>query len=159
MERLPRKTARAVIYQQGKLLVMERWRQTETGQVLHYFSVPGGGIEAGETPEQAVKRELMEEMTVKIEPTRFLFCDKTGDGFEHNYYWCRFVSGQPKLDPGSEEATQHAQSANRFVPRWVEANAINADTLHYVYAPLARYLPYLIKTNGHMPRQVGYNGR
>ncbi len=144
-----RRTARAVIYKDGKLLVMERWRRDASGTMLHYYSIPGGGIEPGETPEQAVVRELQEEMCVAIAPERFLFTDTTHDLYQHSYYWCRFISGEPRLDPASEEAKNTSQ---RFEPRWVDVDAITEQSIHGVYAPLLRYLPYVIASGGIMPK-------
>ena len=36
------------------------------------LKLPGGAVEAGETPEQALRREFMEEGSLKIEPVRLL---------------------------------------------------------------------------------------
>lgn len=41
------------------------------------LKLPGGAVEAGETPEQALKREFMEEGNLCIEPTRLLHAPGT----------------------------------------------------------------------------------
>ena len=41
------------------------------------LKLPGGAVEAGETPEQALKREFMEEGSLSIEPTRLLHAPGT----------------------------------------------------------------------------------
>ena len=41
------------------------------------LKLPGGAVEAGETPEQALKREFMEEGNLSIEPTRLLHAPGT----------------------------------------------------------------------------------
>lgn len=51
----PRYTARAILKnREGKYAVMYASR-------LNFYSLPGGGIEAGETPLEALRRELLEE--------------------------------------------------------------------------------------------------
>ncbi|MBI4979279.1 MAG: NUDIX hydrolase [Spirochaetes bacterium] len=41
-----------------------------------YWTLPGGSVEADETPEAAVKRELKEETTIEAETVRMLFDDQ-----------------------------------------------------------------------------------
>ena len=50
----------AIIVQEGKIALIKRIREEET-----YYVFPGGGIEEGETPEEATKREVYEELGVK----------------------------------------------------------------------------------------------
>lgn len=53
--------AAALIVKEGQVLLIERHKQGE-----HYFVLPGGGIESGESAEVAVKRELSEELGVSV---------------------------------------------------------------------------------------------
>ena len=50
----------AIVVRNGKIL-MERLCYKDANNGKEFFSVPGGGIEEGETPEQTVLRELKEE--------------------------------------------------------------------------------------------------
>ncbi|PEL21304.1 DNA mismatch repair protein MutT [Bacillus wiedmannii] len=52
----------AIIVQEGKIALIKRTREGET-----YYVFPGGGIEEGETAEEATKREIYEELGVHIE--------------------------------------------------------------------------------------------
>jgi ubiquinone/menaquinone biosynthesis C-methylase UbiE/8-oxo-dGTP pyrophosphatase MutT (NUDIX family)/uncharacterized protein YbaR (Trm112 family) len=54
--------AGALIVHENKLLAFGRYRRGEPPR----FRIPGGGIEPGETPEQAAQRELQEEIGVTI---------------------------------------------------------------------------------------------
>lgn len=106
-------TARAIVLHKNNILLIERRRDD-----LHYFSIPGGHIEPGETPEMAVIRELQEEASVEVAPLREVFTLVGGDP-EHHIFLCEYVSGQPKVDPQSEEAESNAQGKNMYIPKWI----------------------------------------
>lgn len=111
-------TARAIIIRDGKLLVFERWRQNTSDKILHYFSIPGGGIEDSETPEQAVVRELMEEMGIIISVGELLVRQMTDTRY-HYYYKCSIISGTPVFQTTSPEAS-NASSNNRYEAAWID---------------------------------------
>jgi 8-oxo-dGTP diphosphatase len=54
----------AVVWRAGRFVVVRRARPPAQG----LFTLPGGGVEAGETLKQAVARELREETGLIIEP-------------------------------------------------------------------------------------------
>ena len=56
----------AVIEVDGKVLCMQRG-VTRYPYTSHLWEFPGGKIEPGETPEQALHRELLEEMDLDVE--------------------------------------------------------------------------------------------
>lgn len=89
--------ARVVIVQRDAVALIRRVRDGHT-----YYLFPGGGVEAGETPPQAARREALEELGVDVElgalvheesfgGTRFLYYDAwivggsfgTGDWPDH----------------------------------------------------------------------------
>jgi 8-oxo-dGTP diphosphatase len=54
----------AAIFRDGRVLIVRRGRAPAKG----LYTLPGGGVELGETLEQAVIREIREETTLDIEP-------------------------------------------------------------------------------------------
>jgi 8-oxo-dGTP diphosphatase len=61
-----RERATAVLIRHGRILLMR-------GPSLEAYLMPGGGIEAGETPVEAVARELREETGLVANRLEFLF--------------------------------------------------------------------------------------
>ncbi len=59
------KVVAAVIWKDGKLLICQRNRNKN---LAYFWEFPGGKIEAGETPQQALIRECQEELSVTIAP-------------------------------------------------------------------------------------------
>ena len=52
-------TVKGIVVFKQKVLLMKRVRPSSDG--LGYWELPGGGLEYGETPNEALKRELKEE--------------------------------------------------------------------------------------------------
>lgn len=55
----------AVIVREGKILVCSRPKKSALGM---YWEFPGGKIEPGETPREALIREIREELSCRIVP-------------------------------------------------------------------------------------------
>ncbi len=136
---VPRHTGRGIVIRNGNILLMERWRLGK-----HYFSIPGGGIEADETPEQAAIREIYEETTIVAKPTRLVLVMQDGD-IKHSIFLCEFLSGVPELTVDSPEAIGMSED-NRFKPGWIKIDDL--DELSFIYwEPLKKPLIEGIKTN------------
>lgn len=70
-----RNRATAVIVRDNEILMV---RFDYRGKSFWYL--PGGGIEAGETPEQALVREVREELNLKVTEYKLLFTAPMPDG-------------------------------------------------------------------------------
>lgn len=88
--------AAAVIREGNKIFATQR----KTGAFEDGWEFPGGKIEAGETPEQALIREIREELDSEIEVGSLI------ETVEYDYpqfhltmmcFWCRLLSAAPKL--------------------------------------------------------------
>ena len=58
-------TVKGIVIYEGKTLILKRVRPSSDG--LGYWELPGGGLEYGEDPHQALVRELKEETGLDIE--------------------------------------------------------------------------------------------
>ena len=56
----------AVVVDQGRVLLIERANEPLKGE----WSLPGGALELGETLEEGVVREVLEETGLRVEPVR-----------------------------------------------------------------------------------------
>ena len=65
-----RNTARALILQDNNILLLRKDGYEEQGE---RFALPGGGQDLGETLEQALHRECLEEIGTRVD-IRHLFC-------------------------------------------------------------------------------------
>lgn len=90
----------AIFDEDGKLLITKRGEKArnERGK----WEIPGGSVEFGETFEQAVKREVMEELGIEVEILDLLgICDHIIPD-EHQHwvaptFLCRISKGEPKI--------------------------------------------------------------
>ena len=125
-----RKSARALIIRDEKLLVFLRKRHSrKTGEWIEYYSIPGGGIDKGETPEDAAIRELYEEMGVRIKLDK-LVAHRVGKFFEHYVFTAEITDGEPHLMLNSEEAA-HMSERNQFIVQWVPIENLTKESLRY----------------------------
>jgi ADP-ribose pyrophosphatase YjhB (NUDIX family) len=95
----PKPTASAVVTDKDKILLVKRAIQPQKD----CWDFPGGFLEEGEHPEQALRREMKEELGISIEITDFLgiYMDKYGYGKEGGhtlniYYLAHITGGEPK---------------------------------------------------------------
>lgn len=93
---IKRVRARAVIIDNGKLVSMYR---DAYGRIFYTF--PGGGMEANETEEQCVVREVLEEFGLNVEPIKKLYVYENEKSLEH-FYLCKWVGGEFGTGVGEE---------------------------------------------------------
>ncbi len=97
--------ARAITFIDDKLLLIERHR-LDNGDWLHYFTIPGGGVEVGEDFKEAAIRETMEETCCKIEIIETLRVENYPGGKCH-WFLGKYLSGTPTL--GGEEKERNVK--------------------------------------------------
>ncbi len=99
-----REVARGITFINDNVLLIERYRRDENNELLHYFTIPGGGVEEGETFEETAIRETLEETSCHVEIIRYL-CDEDYPGGRCHWFFTKYLSGEPKL--GGEEALRN----------------------------------------------------
>ena len=115
-----RQAVRAIIIKDQRLLAMKR---NKFG--LQYYTLVGGGIDAGEDAETALRRELREETSLEVGEVKLVFSEDAGDMYGQQFiYTVEYVSGEPQLASDSEEALISAIGQNTFEPVWLTFNEL-----------------------------------
>jgi 8-oxo-dGTP diphosphatase len=127
-----RARARVVVVEDGRLALIRRRRD---GRLYHLF--PGGGVEAGETPEQAAVREAWEELGVRVELGPLLHEEVLGDE-RFLYFAGRIVGGEfgtgawPDLDDAAEP-----EKGGSHEPVWVPLGELRNTAIGLDVRPVA----------------------
>jgi 8-oxo-dGTP pyrophosphatase MutT (NUDIX family) len=103
-----RPRAGVVLIVAGRIVLIERWREG-----MHYFVTPGGGLDAGESFEEAAAREAREELGVEIEIVAPAF--EVEFGGRQVYFEGRILSGSVRQKFFSEAKFR----AGRYRPTWL----------------------------------------
>lgn len=121
--------AAGIVIKDSFVLLMERKSDDQ-----HYFVFPGGGVEEGETPEQAVVRELEEETSLTVELNRLLYKitydQQRPERNTQLFYLCSYVSGEPVLHSDSIEQQKMNEGNGVYIPQWVPLDKIKSLTLY-----------------------------
>lgn len=106
---------------QNEVLLMRRRKE---GRV--YSTLPGGGIEPGETPAEACARELLEEVNLIVDVGEEVLTLENLGSREH-YFLTRLVSGEMRLGDGPE-GVRHSDE-NWYSPEWVPVTRLDEVNL------------------------------
>ncbi len=106
-----------LIRQGDRVLVTERWPSKHMGLTWEF---PGGKVEPGESDEQALKRELQEELGIEVQVGSCSF--QTTYSYSNKevfllIYRCRITGGVPRaIDVKSLEWVEFSQLTGRPFP-------------------------------------------
>lgn len=103
----------AILIQNNALALMERHRKDR-----HYFTFPGGGVDAGETPEQAVVREAQEELGIEIKVIR-LAAEVWFNGNQQFFFLVEQTGGTFGTGAGEEFASDLDPARGTYDPVWM----------------------------------------
>lgn len=110
-----RTRAGIVLIEDNKVALIERHRAG-----LDYFVFPGGGVDEGETPEQAAVREAMEELGVEV-AIKQKVVEIQIETSRQVYFLVERVAGEFGTGTGEEftDADPNDPSEGIYVPIWM----------------------------------------
>ncbi len=115
-------TSRAIIINNDKILLMHRRKNGE-----EYFVLPGGGIEEGETPEEAVKREVYEETGLNSKDIKTAFDVIDADNKLIHLFYIEVGSGTPELT--GEEKDKNSEN-DWYNPEWFSLSVLKKPNVY-----------------------------
>lgn len=135
-----------VVIKDNKVLLARHTYGNGKGMLI----IPGGYVNYGETPQQALKREYMEETNIEVEPQNII-----GIRFNmHDWYivfYAEYVSGKEQSD-GNENSevlwldVEHALSRDdvpELTKKMIESAILKQSGLQYEdYNGNAKHAPY-----------------
>lgn len=110
------------------------------GEFKGRWEFPGGKVEAGESPQQALVREIREELAVEIRVGPCIGrveCDYPAFHLSMDCFWCAIQSGVPVLKEA--EAARWLCEAQLYDVDWLPADR---SVLGRVAAQLAALSPF-----------------
>ena len=126
-----RTRAGIVLIQEEKVALIERHRAG-----LDYYVFPGGGVDEGETPEQAAIREAMEELGIEVAIKQKVAEIQIGQKSKQVYFLVEQVGGEFGSGDGEEytDADPNDPGEGIYIPIWMPIDEL---ALHEKIYPVA----------------------
>ena len=116
---MKRKRIGGIIVLDNKLAVIYR-RKKKEDKIIEYYTIPGGGVEGTETNEEALKRELKEELNIEVDIEKYLFNIENEKNIEY-FYLCKYLSGNFTLNG---EELERMNEDNYYEPTFIPISDI-----------------------------------
>jgi len=117
-----RTRAGIILIKENKVALIERHRAG-----LDYFVFPGGGVDEGESPEQAAIREAMEELGIEIVIRQNVAEIQFGQNSRQIYYLVEQVGGEFGTGNGEEFVASHPDDPETgiYIPLWMPVDELS----------------------------------
>lgn len=117
-----------VLIKENNVALIERYRAG-----LHYFSFPGGGVDAGEIPEQAAIRETMEELGIEVTIKRKVAEVQLGQKSKQFYFLVEQIGGEFGTGTGDEFRSSNLDNPRKgvYIPIWMPIEELQQHTNVY----------------------------
>jgi len=120
-----------VLIQDNKVALIERHRAG-----LHYFVFPGGGVDEGESPEQAAIREAMEELGIEVAIRQKVAEILVGHKSRQIYFLVDQMGGEFGTGSGEEykDSDPHDPDEGVYTPIWMPIGELSLHVnIHPAY--------------------------
>lgn len=112
---LNKERASGIVIKDNKILLIRRIREDR-----EYWVFPGGNVEENEVPEEALDREMAEELCIDIKDKKLLFKVENAGRKEYHFLISKY-EGEPKLGGPEREKMN---DKNQYLLEWVEPDSI-----------------------------------
>lgn len=112
--------AAAIVIENDRVVLIER-RNSRRGKL--YYLYPGGGIEAGETAEETVVREIAEETGLDVSVGR-LVAVVTRHGYQQYHFLAKIDGGIFATGTGVEVTGKYPASEGSYKPIWMDLTSL-----------------------------------
>jgi 8-oxo-dGTP pyrophosphatase MutT (NUDIX family) len=115
MERMESEAVRVIVVRDDQLLVVHRHKFGR-----EYYTLVGGHIEAGETPEAAMLREVDEETGLQLGSPRLVYEQAPVGRYNKQYiFLADYEAGEISMRDDADEAKLNEIGENTFQPMWL----------------------------------------
>lgn len=110
-----------VLIEDNKVALIERHRAG-----LHYFVFPGGGVDEGESPEQAAVREAMEELGIEVSIKQKVAEIQLGQKSRQIYFLVEQIGGEFGTGTGEEFTNSKEDNPQKgiYIPVWMSVDEL-----------------------------------
>lgn len=120
-----------IIFIDGKIALMHRKDVLKRPEMPEYYTIPGGGVEEGETEEEGVIREIKEEFGIKVKVIKKLY-EMESKNFKQKeiFFLCEYESGKFGTGTGPEFSGDPKYiDSGKYIPELVEKEDIEKINL------------------------------